>query len=78
MVTLVQRDEENFGRVVHLLFLFICRNFKAFLLKISYFYFMYQLFYFLLPYFSRLLKSCQGKIQRNNKKAPELPKLFQA
>ena len=76
MVTLLQRDVENFPRVVHLLFLFICRNFKAFLLKISHFYFIYRLFYFLLPYFSRLEKICQGKIQRNNKKSPRTSEAF--
>ena len=39
---------------------------------------MYQLFYFLLPYFSRLRKRCQGKIQSNNTQAPELLELSQA
>lgn len=77
MVTLLQRDEKNFRRVCASPFLFIRWNFKAFLLKISHFYFIYRLFYFLFPYFSRLRKRCQGKIQSNNKKAPELLELFQ-
>ena len=45
--------------------------------KRSIFYFS-TFFKFLLPYFSRFRKRCQGKIQSNNKKAPELLELFQA
>lgn len=38
------------------------------MLKISHFYFIYRLFYFLLPYFSKTRKECQEKLDAITKK----------